>query len=131
MNRLDNPAFTTSDHETMEFIGLIRMRPGGRALTYAEWCKFIRRRPDFVHGEPLQGTNPFTGKPVPIAPRPDTASVMKDGKAVVQLNWSQSGTDEVLLRGERSEVISLGLDIAAALGGEFVESPADDSMEPL
>ena len=107
------------------------MRPGGPAITYEGWCDFVRKRPDFVRAKPVQGKNPLTGEPITIYPGPDGASVMKDGKAVVHVGWSQSGTDEVILSGERSQVISLGRDIATALDAELLELLSDNSTRPL
>jgi len=115
----------------MEFFGLIRMRPGGPAITYDGWCDFVRSRPDFVRAKPAQGRNPLSGEPITIYPRPDRASVMKHGKPAVNVGWSESGTDEVVLSGERSEVISIGREIAMALDAELVELLSDDSTRPL
>jgi hypothetical protein len=115
----------------MEFFGLIRMRAGGPVITYEEWSGFVRKRPDFVRAERVQGKNPLTGERITIYPRPDGASIMKDGKVVVHVGWSQSGADEVILSGERSQVISLGREIATALDAELLELLSNNSTRPL
>lgn len=79
----------------------------------------------------MQGKNPLTGEPMTIYPRPDGASFTKDGKAVVNAGWSESGANEVILSGVRSEVSSLGREIARALDAELVELLADDTTQPL
>lgn len=115
----------------MDFFALIRSRSGGQAITFDKWCDFVRRRSDFVRAEPVQGKNPLTGEPITIYPRPDGASVIKDGRTIVHLGWSQSGIDEIILSGDRHEVIFLARQIAAVLSGECVELLPDDSTRPL
>jgi hypothetical protein len=115
----------------MDFFGLIRMRTGGPAITYDGWCDFVRRQPYYVQPKPIQGKNPLTGEPMMIYPRPDGASLKKDGKVVVHVGWSESDTDEIILSGERTEVITLGREIAMALDAELLELLSDNSTRPL
>jgi hypothetical protein len=129
--RLSDDVFLKPYGQAVEFFGLIRMRPGGRTITYDGWCDFVCRRPDFVRGKPVQGKNPVTGEPITIFPRPDGASVIKDGKEIANVGWSLSGPDEVILSGERSVVISLGREIAMQLDAELFELLPDDSTRSL
>ena len=85
----------------------------------------------FVRAKPIQGKHPLTGEPITIRPRPDGASVILDGKVVAHVGWTQSGTDEVILSGDRATVVSLGREIATALDADKMDANAISILKSM
>ncbi len=71
----------------------IRPKPDGPPLSYEAWCRLVKKRPQLVPAEPVVGKNPKTGEPMTIYPRPDSASIVFDGRKVGGVHWSLSGDE--------------------------------------
>jgi hypothetical protein len=109
----------------MDFVGTIRAKPGGLPLTYRTWCDFVCRSKDLVRQTPHSGRNPFTGEAITINPKPDTATVVLNGKKIGFVEWSQSGEDEVSVWGDSILIVPWAQAVAVSFDANFAEMPIE------
>ena len=87
-----------------------------------EWCRLISSHAEFRRPQPRQVLNPFTREPMVITPRPDVAEVVVAGAVVGNVGWSEAEDVPLVNVSFERSAISLVLQWAAELGGEFREA---------
>jgi hypothetical protein len=82
------------------------------------WRQLISRRPELQLYPEKTGINPFTKNQMVIAPNPDHAMVILDGRSVGSAFWSMSEETLVCISIE-SSALPMVLEWAKELRGEF------------
>jgi len=111
----------------MDFLGVIRSKPGQPDLDPAAWVALIPAHPALALVPPKQGTNPFTREPMLFFSGADTAYVVVSGKPVGKMDWAPDDSRQISVwtadHGAIEAIGGIAADVAARLGAIYERRP--------
>ena len=107
----------------LELLGWIDAGRSWPGLDRDAWLQLIAKLDTLAPMPPVQRRNPFSGEMTEFSSPSTSAVVLAAGRTVGQISWSNTGPNELLVRGDPLRVPAIAREIAARLEGSYHAVP--------